>query len=90
MIPTTTTDFLFRQAYHEALIAVGEAAGSSSRIRGIYRAAVNHDNPKHALVLTRHALVQIDETYKALAQFKTSLLAIAAEIETQIPPPPQP
>lgn len=90
MIPTTTADFLFRQAYHEGLIAVGEAAGAASRIRGIYRAAVNQDNPKHAVVLTRHALVQIDETYKALHQFKTSLLAIAAEIETQIPPPPQP
>lgn len=90
MIPTTTTDFLFRQAYHEGLIAVGEAAGSATQIRHIYRAAVNHGNPKHAIVLTRQALAQIDETYKALHEFKTSLLAIASEIETSIPGKSQP
>jgi hypothetical protein len=90
MIPTTTTDFLFRQAYHEALIAVGEAAGSSSQIRNIYRAAVNQRNPRHAIVLTKQALAQVDETHKALHQFKTSLLAISAEIEASIPEPTQP
>lgn len=90
MMPTTTADFLFRQAYHEGLIAVGEAAGAATRIRHVYRAAILNDNPKHGIVLTKHALAQIDETFKALHEFKTSLLAIAAEIETPIPPAAQP
>lgn len=33
---------------------------------------------------------RIEETHKALHEFKTSLLAIVAEIETQIPSPAQP
>lgn len=87
MIPTTT-DFLFRQAYHEGLIAVGEAAGSASQIRHIYRAAVNQGNPKHAIILARQTLARIEETHKALHEFKTSLLAIVAEIETEHPTQP--
>lgn len=90
MVPTTTTDFLFRQAYHEGLIAVGEAAASASQIRHIYRAAVNHGNTKHSIVLARQTLARIEETHKALHEFKASLLAIVAEIETQIPPSTQP
>ena len=90
MIPTTTTDFLFRQAYHEGLIAVGEAAGSASQIRHIYRAAVNQRNPRHAVALAKHTLAQIDETHRALHQLKTSVLAISAEIEASIPAPTKP
>lgn len=85
MIPTTETDFLFRSLYHEGLILVGEAAGASSRIRGIYRAAVIQGNPKHGLVLTRQLLVQLDEAEAALRQFRTSLLALSSEIEASIP-----
>lgn len=86
MSPTTETDFLFRSLYHEGLILVGEAAGASSRIRGIYRAAVLNGNPKHGIVLTRQALRQLDEAEAALRQFRTGILALAAEIEAAIPP----
>lgn len=89
-MPSTATDFLFRSLYHEGLIFVGEAAGASSRIRGIYRAAVLNGNPKHGIVLTRQLLGQIDESEAALRTFRASVLALAAEIEAAIPPEPKP
>ncbi len=87
-MPTTATDFLFRSLYHQGLCLVGEAAGASSRIRGIYRAAVLNGNPKHGIVLTRQLLGQIDETETALRILRANVLALAAEIEAAIPTEP--
>jgi hypothetical protein len=82
MIPGETTDILFRSLYHEALVLVGATAGASSRIRGIYRAAVIDGNPKRGVVLARELLAELDDAANQLHIFRAQLLAISAEIES--------
>jgi len=47
---------------------------------------VIRENPKHAIMIIRELHSRLDQTAAQLTHFRTGLLALTQEIETQIPP----
>ncbi len=88
MIPSPAIDAEFREIYHAAFTVVCEAAGCTSPVREVYRAAFLKDNPKHALAIIHRIHDRADQTALQLRHFAARLTALAAEIEASIPPEP--
>jgi hypothetical protein len=65
---------------------VAEASQCATQLRNVYRAAVIRENPKHAIMIIRELHSRLDQTAAQLTHFRTGLLALTQEIETQIPP----